>query len=79
MAGDIPMDVEEYTSIAWPQILNGEYYVVSHPYNVVWIQHRYDEMMKAYAKYAPRYDGDWQYDPRAMAAKAAEAAKNDQG
>ncbi|HEY5678558.1 MAG TPA: SDR family oxidoreductase [Pseudomonadales bacterium] len=77
MAGDIPMDVEEYTSIAWPQILNGEYYVVSHPYNVVWIQHRYDEMMKAYETYAPRYDGDWQYDPRAMAAKAAEAAKDD--
>jgi NAD(P)-dependent dehydrogenase (short-subunit alcohol dehydrogenase family) len=74
MAGDAPMDVEEYTGIAWPQILAEEYYVVSHAYNVVWIQHRYDEMMKAYEKYAPRYEGDWKYDPRAMAAKAAEAA-----
>lgn len=74
MAGDVPMDVEQYTGIAWPQILAGEYYVVSHPYNVVWIKHRYDEMMKAYETYAPRYDGDWQYDPRAMQAKAAEAA-----
>ena len=73
-AGDIPMDVEEYTGIAFPQILAGEYYVVSHPYNVVWIKHRYDEMMAAYEKYAPRYEGDWQYDPRTMAAKAAEAA-----
>ena len=74
MAGDIPMDVEEYTDIAWPQILNNEYYVVSHPYNVVWIQHRYDELMKAFETYAPRYEGDWQYDPRTMQAKAAEAA-----
>lgn len=73
MAGDVPMDVEEYTSIAWPQILEGEYYVVSHPYNVVWIKHRYDEMMKAYDTYAPRYEGDWKYDPRAMMAKAAES------
>ena len=70
-AGDIPMDVEDYITIAWPQILAGEYYVVSHPYNVVWIKQRYDEMMKAYETYAPRYDGDWQYDPRAMRAKAA--------
>ena len=70
-AGDIPMNVEDYITIAWPQILAGEYYVVSHPYNVVWIKQRYDEMMKAYDTYAPRYDGDWQYDPRAMRAKAA--------
>ena len=73
MAGDVPMDVEEYTGIAWPQIVAGEYYVVSHPYNVVWIKHRYDELMKAYETYAPRYDGDWQYDPRTMQAKAAES------
>jgi NAD(P)-dependent dehydrogenase (short-subunit alcohol dehydrogenase family) len=77
MAGDAPMDTEQYTGIAWPQILAGEYYVVSHPYNVVWIKHRYDEMMAAYEKYAPRYEGDWQYDPRTMQAKAAAAAKAD--
>ena len=75
-AGDIPMDVEEYISIAWRQILAGEYYVVSHPYNVVWIKQRYDEMMKAYETYAPRYNGDWQYDPRAMMAKAAQSAED---
>ncbi len=75
MAGDAPMDVEEYTAIAFPQILAGEYYVVSHSFNVVWIKHRYDEMIKAYEKYAPRYEGDWKYDPRTMQAKAAEAAK----
>lgn len=73
-AGDIPMDVEEYTDIAWRQIIAGEYYVVSHPYNVVWIKHRYDEMMKAYETYAPRYEGDFQYDPRTLMAKANESA-----
>jgi len=72
MAGDLPMDVEEYTGIAFPQILAGEYYVVSHSFNVVWIKHRYDEMMAAYEKYAPRYEGDWKFDPRTMQAKAAE-------
>ncbi|MFT7221409.1 MAG: NAD(P)-dependent dehydrogenase (short-subunit alcohol dehydrogenase family) [Candidatus Azotimanducaceae bacterium] len=71
MAGDLPMDVEEYTGIAFPQILAGEYYVVSHSFNVVWIKHRYDEMMAAYEKYAPRYEGDWKFDPRTMQAKAA--------
>ena len=75
MAGDAPMDVEEYTSIAFPQILAGEYYVVSHAFNVVWIKQRYDEMIAAYEKYAPRYEGDWKYDPRTMQAKAAEAAE----
>jgi hypothetical protein len=43
---------------------------------VVWIKQRYDEMMKAYETYAPRYDGDWQYDPRAMMAKAAQSAED---
>ena len=74
MAGDLPMDVEQYIDIAWPQIVNNEYYVVSHPFNVVWIKQRYEEMMRAYEKYAPRYEGDWQYDPRTMRVKAAEAA-----
>ena len=74
MAGDLPMDVEEYTDIAFPQIQAGEYYVVSHAYNVVWIKHRYEEMIAAYEKYAPRYDGDWKCDPRTMQAKAAAAA-----
>ena len=74
-AGDAAMDTDRYTAIAMPQILAGEYYVVSHAHNVEWITHRYDEMMKAYATYAPRYEDDWKFDPRTMMAKAAEAAK----
>ncbi|GAB5482155.1 MAG: SDR family NAD(P)-dependent oxidoreductase [Parasphingorhabdus sp.] len=58
----VAMDAAEYAKIIAPQIEAGEYYVVSHGYNVVRFDERYDEMKKAFDKYAPRSEGDEVYD-----------------
>lgn len=63
------MDVGEYAAIIAPQIEAGEYYVVSHGYNVVRFDERYDEMKAAFAEYAPREEGDDQYDVQKFVAK----------
>lgn len=58
----VAMETAEYAKIIAPQIEAGEYYVVSHGYNVVRFDERYDEMKKAFDKYAPRSEGDEIYD-----------------
>jgi NAD(P)-dependent dehydrogenase (short-subunit alcohol dehydrogenase family) len=63
------MDVDAYAAIIAPQIEAGEYYVVSHGYNVVRFDERYDEMKSAFAEYAPREEGDDQYDVQKFVAK----------
>jgi NAD(P)-dependent dehydrogenase (short-subunit alcohol dehydrogenase family) len=69
VGGEFAMDTDRYTGIAMKQILAGEYYVVSHAHNVVRITDRYDEMIRAYETYVPRYEGDDEFDARAMMAK----------
>lgn len=65
----LSMDTDRYTAIAFEQLKAGCYYVVSHAYNMERITARYDEMSAAYAKYAPRYDGDEEFDARILFAK----------
>ena len=36
----------------------GQFYLVSHPYNVVRMEERWAEAYAAFAKYAPREPGD---------------------
>jgi NAD(P)-dependent dehydrogenase (short-subunit alcohol dehydrogenase family) len=62
----LTMDTDRYTGIAMEQLRAGEYYVVSHAYNMVRINDRYEEMSQAYAKYAPRYEGDDEFDARLL-------------
>jgi len=69
VGGEFAMDTDRYTDIAMKQILAGEYYVVSHAHNVVRITERYNELIKAYETYVPRYEGDDEFDARAMMAK----------
>ncbi len=72
------MDTDKYTSIAMEQIKENEFYVVSHAYNMERINARYAEVKAAFEKYAPRYEGDIEFDVRTMltAVMQAEAAKN---
>jgi len=63
------MDTDKYAALAMKQIEAGEFYIVSHSYNVVRIQERRDEIDAAYAKYAPRYPGDDEYDVRTLGVK----------
>jgi len=56
------MNVDEFASIVKRQIKAGEHFIVSHGYNMVHIEKRYHEIEKAYSAYAPRYEGDDEYD-----------------
>ena len=56
------MNADEFASIVKRQIKAGEHFIVSHGYNMVHIEKRYHEIEKAYSAYAPRYEGDDEYD-----------------
>ncbi len=60
------MDTDKFTGIAMSQIKAGKFYIVSHAYNIVRINERHAEITKAYETYAPRYEGDIEFDGRAM-------------
>lgn len=69
------MSVEEYIPIALEQLKAGKFFVVSHAYNVERIKNRYDEITEAYETYAPRYDGDDEYDLRTYIANRRKERK----
>lgn len=70
------MDTDTYTSKAMKQIKSGEFYIVSHAHNIVRINSRHDALVKAYEQYAPRYEGDEEFDVRTMMAQMAEAVED---
>ena len=44
---------------------------MSHAYNIVRIRARYEEIEAAFAEYAPRYEGDDEFDLRTLMARSA--------
>ena len=72
------MPTDQFIEIAMPQIKANEFYVVSHAYNMVRIEEEYEERRNAYEKYAPRYEGDAQYDVRSFAGPILEQQLNHQ-
>ena len=60
------MPVDEFAAIVLPQMLAGEPYVVSHGYNQVRIDERYQAISAAYTRSAPRKEGDEHYDVRVL-------------
>jgi NAD(P)-dependent dehydrogenase (short-subunit alcohol dehydrogenase family) len=65
------MDTDAYAALAMEQLLAGEFFVVSHAYNIVRIRARMTELEAAYARYAPRYPGDDEFDLRTLMAQSA--------
>lgn len=63
------MAPDEFAAIILPQIRAGEFYVVSHGYNQVRIDDRYQAISDAFTKYAPRQEGDEKYDVRVLLAQ----------
>lgn len=55
---DAAMDADAFAARIVPQMEAGEFYLVSHPYNVVRMEERWTEAYAAFAKYAPREAGD---------------------
>ena len=63
------MNTDKYAELVVSQIEAGEFYIVSHSYSFVRMKSRWDEVEQAYTKYAPRYDGDTEYDVRTLGEK----------
>ena len=63
------MPAERYAEIILPQIAARERFVVSHASNSDPIAEREAALSAAYARYAPRYPGDEEYDARAFIAR----------
>lgn len=63
------MDTDEYAALVMTQILAGEFYIVSHSFNMARIGARWGEIRDAYAKYAPRRPDDDAYDVRTLGAR----------
>ena len=63
------MDADDYAEMVLPQLKNGEFFVVSHSYNIERIREEFDEINSAFKKYAPRYEGDDSYDARTIIEK----------
>lgn len=66
----LAMDADTFAVCVLKQIADGQFYIVSHAYNMVQINKRYEEIAAAYAQYAPRYEGDEEYDIRHLFSKA---------
>jgi NAD(P)-dependent dehydrogenase (short-subunit alcohol dehydrogenase family) len=66
------MDTDKFTSIAMQQIKDGKFYIVSHAYNMKRINKRYNEIKEAFEQYAPRYEGDEEFDIRTLMVKLME-------
>lgn len=60
------MPTDEFIEKAMPQIKAGNFFVVTHGYNMVPITERYEMLKTAFEAYAPRYEGDQQYDVRTV-------------
>jgi len=66
---DVAMPAERYAEIILPQLAARERFVVSHAYNVVPMRERTEALEAAFARSAPRYDGDEEHDVRAYIAR----------
>ena len=58
------MPTEQFIEMTMPQLKANEFYVVSHAFNQVMLDKKHAVLSAAYSKYAPRYEGDVQYDVR---------------
>ena len=71
--GDLAMDTDKFAGIVLQQIADGRFYIVSHAYNMVRVKERYEEIAEAFAAYAPRYEGDEEYDVRHLLARMSQS------
>lgn len=65
----VGMPAEEFIDIIWPQIENGEFYIVSHPWGKDYAGEGPEELAKSFDRYAPHFEGDNKYDSRWLASQ----------
>lgn len=73
LSRNMGMDADVFAAKIFEQMQAGEYYLVGHAYNIVRLRERIAELEAAYAQYAPRYEGDEEFDVQLNAAKLAAA------
>ena len=76
---DLAMDTDKFASIVLQQIGDGQFYIVSHAYNLVRVQERYAEIARAFETYAPRYEGDEEFDVRHLLSTLGAAQAGSKG
>ena len=69
------MDTDRFAQTVLEQIRHGAYFVVSHAYNMEHIERRYAALSEAFATYAPRYEGDEEYDTEVLIARLSARAR----
>lgn len=67
--GKLAMDTDRFAAEVFRQICAGEFYIVTHAYNIERIRPIHAEVEDAYARNAPRYDGDEEYDVPTLIAR----------
>lgn len=63
----IGMPTEKFVDLIWPQIENGEFYIVSHPWAKDYAGEAAEELAAAFDRYAPHFEGDRKYDSKWLA------------
>ena len=63
------MDADRFASKVVEQVYAGEFYIVTHSYNIERIRPVHAEIERAYAENAPRYEGDDEYDVQLLIQK----------
>ena len=63
------MDADTFADKVVEQIRAGEFYIVTHAYNIERIKPIHDKIEDAYARNAPRYEGDDEYDVPTLIAR----------
>lgn len=58
----LAMDTDRCIATAMQQLREGRFYVVTHASNAAPIEERYEEIKASYEAFAPRYDGDEEFD-----------------
>ncbi|RDV05999.1 SDR family NAD(P)-dependent oxidoreductase [Sphingorhabdus pulchriflava] len=71
LSRNMGMEADRFAEIIFKQMQAGEYYLVAHSYNIVRLRERIDELEAAFARYAPRYEGDEEYDVQLYYARLA--------
>lgn len=58
------MPAHEFVDTVWPQIVSGEFHIVSHPWGRDYFGENAEEISAAFDRYAPHFEGDQKYDSR---------------
>ena len=69
------MDADRFAEIVLEQMKAGVRFIVSHAHNAARVAPRYEALQQAFETYAPRYEGDEEYDVRHLIAALRRASR----